>query len=99
MKKIILLFLLSGCVHQSDFDAQKAYQENVNNMIDQRLEQIQEEQTFQYKDIDSTKRALVWVGNLAIKHDRIIAEGKSGLARSQRRGLFWGQLIKTVLSI
>lgn len=62
-----------------------------------RLDQIEQEQTFQYKDIDSTKRALVWLGAQVLRHDTIIASGKSGLIKSEKRAKNWGIFVRTLL--
>jgi hypothetical protein len=62
-----------------------------------RLDQLEQEQTFQYKDIDSTKRALVWLGAQVLRHDTIIASGKSGLIKSEKRAKSWGIFVRTLL--
>jgi hypothetical protein len=62
-----------------------------------RLDQIEQEQTFQYKDIDSTKKAVIWLGGQFIRHDTIIASGKSGLIKSEKRAKNWGIFLRTLL--
>ncbi len=54
------------------------------------IKDLQEEQTFQYKDIDSTKKALVWLGNQSLKADSI---GK----RKEQRAKNWGIFVRTLL--
>lgn len=58
---------------------------------------LQQEQTFQFKDIDSTKRAVVWLGSQFIRHDTIITSGKSGLIKSEKRAKNWGIFVRALL--
>jgi hypothetical protein len=62
-----------------------------------RLDAIEREQTFQFKDIDSTKRAVVWLGSQVIRHDTVISSGKSGLIKSEKRARTWGLFIRTLI--
>lgn len=67
------------------------------NLLKEWVADLQQEQTFQFKDIDSTKRAVVWLGAQVIRHDTIIASGKSGLIKSEKRAKNWGIFVRTLL--
>jgi hypothetical protein len=107
MKKILILFLFLFSCSTAEQERQAAFNATVIDKFAQydsahawnnsRLDDLEQEQTFQYKDIDSTKRALVWVGSQVIRHDTIIASGKSGLIRAEKRAKTWGIFIRTLL--
>jgi hypothetical protein len=49
------------------------------------------------QDADSTKKAVVWIGNIAMKHDSAISDRDWKRDRSVRRGQFWGGIIKSLI--
>ena len=49
------------------------------------------------QDVDSTKKAVVWIGNVAMKHDSAISDRDWKRDRSRRRGQFWGGIIKSLI--
>jgi hypothetical protein len=106
MKYIPLLLLIFSC-STADQEKQALFERTVIDRFakydsaitwhNSRLDDIEQEQTFLWKDTDSTKRALVWVGDQLIRHDTIIASGKSGLIKSEKRAKNWGIFVRTLL--
>jgi hypothetical protein len=106
MKYIFFLVLIAACTNPSK-EQQAMQMEALRNKIavledaqvstNSRLYDLEQEQTYQYKDIDSMKRAIVWVGNVAMKHDSAIADRDWKRDRSVRRGQFWGGIIKSLI--
>ena len=47
--------------------------------------------------IDTVESGLLFVGNVVMKHDSIVADKQWKRDRAERRGAFWGNLIKTIV--
>lgn len=106
MKYIFFLVVITACTNPSK-EQQAMQMDSLRNRIavledaqvstNSRLYDLEQEQTYQYKDIDSMKRAIVWVGNVAMKHDSAISDRDWKRDRSVRRGQFWGGIIKSLI--
>jgi len=100
MKYILVLFVvLTACTNPSK-EQQAMQMDSLRNRIAvlenamaincTRLDILEQ-------DADSTKKAVVWIGNIAMKHDSAIADRDWKRDRSVRRGQFWGGIIKSLI--
>ena len=99
MKYIFFLVVITACTNPSK-EQQAMQMDSLRNRISvlenamaincSRLDILEQ-------DVDSTKKAVVWIGNVAMKHDSAISDRDWKRDRSRRRGQFWGGIIKSLI--
>jgi uncharacterized coiled-coil protein SlyX len=108
MKNLLFpLFLLFASCDSTNYERQALINDSLRNKVfalenaqaitNSRLDDLEQEQAFQYKDVDSLKKAVVWVGTIAVKHDSIVADKEWKKDRAERRGRFWAGVVKTIV--
>ena len=64
--------------------------ENAQTNNNTRMDQLEQQ-------VDTVASGLIFIGNMAMKHDSIVADKQWKRDRSARRGEFWGGLLKTIV--
>ena len=92
-----LLIALFSCgpdeatqVRLNNIDDRLVTLENAQTNNNSRMDQLEQQ-------VDTVESGLIFIGNMAIKHDSIVADKQWKRDRSARRGEFWGSLLKTIV--
>lgn len=93
MKYILVLFVLASCATKSDIEKAHVRMDSLNK----RLVAAENENLFLRAELDSMHQFDKVVAQTITRHDSAINERQFKRDRAERRGLFWGNVVKSVL--